>query len=1022
VTYNEFVEGCLRIAGPAKGKDLLRVQYTLDKKFEKVRQELVRQEESILERLERNSRQVGAKLDMLLSVVLSESKDSVINKAVHDSLLASLRGPVGKGIENIVADKGGRPISDEVVKTWLASISVLPRCGPDKILSSLLADKSDDADLADAIERIARMVGRRTPLDGPGGAAASSSSSMSSLGGDEDEVRQADMRAMEERKSISFTEELHRLLIARPDALPELLRGRGSAGVSLSSGSISSSSDEDDGGGNIRIAVDDESDSTEQKGHVVLKVVIGSWRSRVLIPAYLYYHISHEQGYLLIPSAHQLCFCPMLRRPSAVVLRARARMFAGCIETLPRGFVPRPGMRLPENLPRIQGRPVLPGVHLPVPSGEAVGDGGHAVCMAAGGGVGTLVEIGDGQMMIPKVRVEAGEDGIFAVRKDTVDDRAALREAREELVRECEKLAACDSKLAVKWSQALARCDARDLHWMPDAVATLLEASEEDKFELLEERSLVGRAKRVSGLVGERIEESGRAQKGRDDIDQLIDLSRKIPREETCEKVRRAFDKEVRRLGQLDPGSQEYAVGRQYVDLLLSLPWTSTKSVVDLPSVRASLRATHYGLEEVKERVVEICAMEKISPNFSRQVRPLLLVGPPGCGKTTIARSIAQALGRSFEMVSLGGLSDAGELKGHRRTYIGSQPGKIVSALISSGSRNPVILLDEIDKLGGGASAVGGAGMGDPASALLDALDAANGFTDNFIGSEIPIDLKGVVFVATANIFENIPPALANRFDVVRIAGFVRQEQVRIGREYVIPECERGSGIPKDTLVVEDCALGRIVESYCREMGVRELQTNLWRILRRAVVRVCEGEKDLPMQVTAGNLETWLGLPTYPGSRGRRSDANFAGASVIGLGWTEAGGTVLEVECLSSADWLITGRVGTTLQETVRIAASWSKIASPMHVCIGPDISARKDGPSLGVALAALFLAHRRGWALPSRIGFTGAITLKGRVERVGGIREKVVAASLEGLDTVALPSGNKRDWEGSPPRGFRRS
>ncbi|KAF4692423.1 hypothetical protein FOZ60_013536 [Perkinsus olseni] len=261
--------------------------------------------------------------------------------------------------------------------------------------------------------------------------------------------------------------------------------------------------------------------------------------------------------------------------------------------------------------------------------------------------------------------------------------------------------------------------------------------------------------------------------------------------------------------------------------------------------------------------------------------------------------------------------------------------------------------------------------MGDPASALLDALDAANGFTDNFIGSEIPIDLKGVLFVATANIFENIPPALANRFDVVRIAGFVRKEQVRIGREYVIPE--------------------------------------------RAVVRVCEGEKDLPMRVTAGNLETWLGLPTYPESRGRRSDANFAGASVIGLGWTEAGGTVLEVECLSSADWLITGRVGTTLQETVRIAASWSKIASPMHVCIGPDISARKDGPSLGVALAALFLAHRRGWALPSRIGFTGAITLNGRVERVGGIREKVVAASLEGLDTVVLPSGNKRDWEGIP-------
>ncbi|KAF4722401.1 hypothetical protein FOZ63_013027, partial [Perkinsus olseni] len=275
---------------------------------------------------------------------------------------------------------------------------------------------------------------------------------------------------------------------------------------------------------------------------------------------------------------------------------------------------------------------------------------------------------------------------------------------------------------------------------------------------------------------------------GRDDIDQLIDLGRKIPREEACEKVRRAFDKEVRRLGQLDPGSQEYAVGRQYVDLLLSLPWTSTKSVVDLPSVRESLRATHYGLEEVKERVVEICAMEKISPDFSRQVRPLLLVGPPGCGKTTIARSIAQALRKSFEMVSLGGLSDAGELKGHRRTYIGSQSGKIVNALISSGSRNPVILLDEIEKLGGGASAVGGAGMGDPASALLDALDAANGFTDNFIGSEIPIDLSGVLFIATANIFENIPPALANRFDVVRIAGFVRKEQVRIAREYVIPE------------------------------------------------------------------------------------------------------------------------------------------------------------------------------------------------------------------------------------------
>ncbi|EER14596.1 hypothetical protein Pmar_PMAR025798, partial [Perkinsus marinus ATCC 50983] len=288
--------------------------------------------------------------------------------------------------------------------------------------------------------------------------------------------------------------------------------------------------------------------------------------------------------------------------------------------------------------------------------------------------------------MIPKVRVELNEDGIFTVRKDTFDDPATVREAREELLGECEKLAARDSKFALKWVQALARCEVKDLHWMPDAVAEVLTISDEEKVSLLEERSLVARARRVGDIIRGKI---GDGEKNREDIDQLIDLGRKIPLGNTGDRTRRVFEKELTRLSQLEPSSQEYAVTRQYLDVVLSLPWTSTEGVADISAVRSSLSATHYGLEEVKERVVELWALGKMSHPSTRQVRPLLLVGPPGCGKTSIAESIAKALGRRFEMVSLGGLSDAGELKGHRRTYIGSQPGKILSALIASGSKNP---------------------------------------------------------------------------------------------------------------------------------------------------------------------------------------------------------------------------------------------------------------------------------------------------------------------------------------------
>ncbi|EER20004.1 hypothetical protein Pmar_PMAR006304, partial [Perkinsus marinus ATCC 50983] len=247
----------------------------------------------------------------------------------------------------------------------------------------------------------------------------------------------------------------------------------------------------------------------------------------------------------------------MFRMASSVALRARARMMGiNGVNELPRGYVPRPGMKLPQNLRRIQGSPVLPGVHLPIPAGEAVERGAHAVCTHAQSSVGTLVEIGDGRMMIPKVRVELNEDGIFTVRKDTFDDPATVREAREELLGECEKLAACDSKFALKWVQALARCDAKDLHWMPDALAEILTISDEEKVSLLEERSLVARARRVGDIIRGKI---GDGEKNREDIDQLIDLGRKIPLGNTGDRTRRVFEKELTRLSQLEPSSQEYA-------------------------------------------------------------------------------------------------------------------------------------------------------------------------------------------------------------------------------------------------------------------------------------------------------------------------------------------------------------------------------------------------------------------------------------------------------------------------------
>jgi ATP-dependent Lon protease len=474
---------------------------------------------------------------------------------------------------------------------------------------------------------------------------------------------------------------------------------------------------------------------------------------------------------------------------------------------------------------------------------------------------------------------------------------------------------------------------------------------------------------------------------------------------------------ELRKLSVLETGSPEYGVTRNYLDWATSVPWGVLSSDnLDLAHARTVLNEHHEGLEDVKDRILEFLAVGAFKGEISGSI--LLLVGPPGVGKTSIGRSVADALGRKFYRFSLGGMRDEAEIKGHRRTYIGALPGKFVQALKEVEVANPVIMLDEIDKIGASY-------QGDPASALLEALDPEQNseFLDHYL--DLRVDLSKVLFVCTANQLDTIPGPLLDRMEVMRLSGYIAEEKLFIARNHLWPKQLQRHGLKDDQLKINDAGLKYVIDSYCREAGVRTLEKQLARIMRKAIVRLLDGQEE-KLRVGKKDIEELLGKPPFPPERPLR------GMGVVtGLAWTAMGGATLPIEASQvhtlNRGFKLTGRLGDVMKESAEIAYSYVVAhlreyggdpdffdVSMVHLHV-PEGATPKDGPSAGVTMATALVSLARKERVKRPLAMTGEMTLTGQVLPVGGIREKVIAARRGRIMELILPWANRRDFEELP-------
>jgi ATP-dependent Lon protease len=484
------------------------------------------------------------------------------------------------------------------------------------------------------------------------------------------------------------------------------------------------------------------------------------------------------------------------------------------------------------------------------------------------------------------------------------------------------------------------------------------------------------------------------------------------------EEVRKEAERELRRLERLPQAAPDYHVIRTWLEFVIELPWNkSSEDRLDLTEARRVLDQDHYGLEDIKERILEFLAVVKLRRDSKSPI--LCFVGPPGVGKTSLGMSVARALGRQFERLSLGGVRDEAELRGHRRTYIGAMPGRIVQSIRRAGVNNPVMMLDEIDKLGNDF-------RGDPASALLEILDPQQNhtFRDHYL--DLPFDLSKVFFIATANQLAPIPSPLRDRMEIVGLAGYSDQEKLHIARQYLVPRQTRENGLTEGQLEINDAALALIAARYTREAGVRQLERTVGRVARKVALRIAEGQAE-KIVVDAGDLKEMLGAPRfYPEEARKELPAGVA----TGMAWTETGGQLLFIEATllpGSSGLQLTGQLGEVMQESARAARSylWSHASEfgiepqmfknyGVHVHV-PAGAIPKDGPSAGVAITSAFASLMTGRRVRNDTSMTGEITLSGLVFPVGGIKEKVLAAHRAGLRRVVLPARNEPDTEDIP-------
>jgi ATP-dependent Lon protease len=585
---------------------------------------------------------------------------------------------------------------------------------------------------------------------------------------------------------------------------------------------------------------------------------------------------------------------------------------------------------------------------------------------------------------------------------------------------------------------------------LADLMATYMDVTPEEKQEILETIELSARMDKVARLLAHRIEvmrlshEIGRQTKASLDERQremllreqmasiqrqlgegdegkaaeIAELEAAITKAQMPKEVDEQARKELRRLQRMPEAAGEYGMVRSYLDWLIELPWALPEEVpIDIKEARRILDEDHYGLEKIKRRIIEYLAVRKLAPNGKAPI--LCFVGPPGVGKTSLGQSIARAMNRKFVRVSLGGVHDEAEIRGHRRTYIGALPGNIIQAIRKSGARNCVMMLDEIDKLGAGVH-------GDPGSALLEVLDPEqnNTFRDNYLA--VPFDLSRVVFITTANMLDTIPGPLRDRMEIIGLTGYTAEEKLQIARRYLVRRQLEANGLQPDQIEIGDDALRAIIQSYTREAGVRNLEREIGKTLRNAAVRIAEGQAG-PIRITADDLTGILGAPQFESEVALRTSVPGV---ATGLAWTPVGGDILFIEATripGGGRLILTGQLGEVMRESAQAALSIVKNRAgslgidearlgknDIHIHI-PAGAIPKDGPSAGVAMFTALVSLLTERNVRNDTAMTGEISLRGLVLPVGGIKEKIIAAHRAGIKRVMLPARNRRDFEDIP-------
>ena len=595
----------------------------------------------------------------------------------------------------------------------------------------------------------------------------------------------------------------------------------------------------------------------------------------------------------------------------------------------------------------------------------------------------------------------------------------------------------------------MALLNIKDAEVIADLIASNLNLSIEEKQKILELDDLETRLKEISsrvsrelkllklrdkikGDVDEKMEESQRQYYLREQLkaikkelgeqdehsQEMEELEKKVLEIPMPDQAREAAKKELSRLSKMSPASAEYTVSRTYLDWIVELPWeVSTTDTIDIEKARKVLEADHYGLKDVKERILEYLAVRQLKQDTKGPI--LCLAGPPGVGKTSLGRSIARATGRKFVRFALGGMRDEAEIRGHRRTYIGALPGRIIQALKNAGANNPVFMLDEIDKVGADF-------RGNPESALLEVLDPEqnNTFTDHYL--DLEFDLSKIMFITTANVVHTISPPLLDRMEIIQLPGYITQEKVEIARRYLIPRQLEENGLKKSQLGFTKSALAKIVPQYTRESGVRNLEREIARACRKTAYKVAAGES-VKENITINNYIQYLGEPKYFGDI---TDHPPMVGVATGLAYTPVGGAVLLIECTAMPGGKtihITGRLGEVMKESAEIALSYLRSKSKkyhiksdffakneIHIHV-PEGATPKDGPSAGVTMVTSLASLMTGAKVRNDVAMTGEITLRGTVLPIGGLREKVVAAVRANIKEVIIPELNKKDLKDIP-------